>query len=136
MRREGNSEEQIREYLTRKDEHFCKWEMANARIKLRLNPKEHHKLLAALLALRELPKSRQHHDSSATDSVVDSVVNETQIVLKSEWKRVKRGEPVFVATKIISLTILVGAVLLGVAYAQNYLHIELLPNPALRIPST
>lgn len=136
MRREGKSDEQIREYLSLKDEHFCKWEMAEAKIKLRLNPKEHHKLLAALQALSELPKFRQHHDSNVTEAVVNCVVNETQMVLKSEWRRVKRGEPVFVATKIISLTILVGALLLGIAYTRNYLHIDLLPDPPLLAPST
>lgn len=127
MIREGKTKEQIGEHLVQKDEHFCKFEMADAKIKLRLNPKEHSKLLTALLALRKFPKSGKLLDSSAAEAVVDEVVKESQAVLKYEWKRVKRGEPVFVATKVISLIIIVGAVLLWVAYAQNHLHIEHLP---------
>lgn len=126
MLREGKTKEQIAEHLSQRDEHFCKWEMADARIKLRLNPKEHYKLLAALLALRKFPKSGQLLDSSAADALVEEVITESQTVLKYEWKRVKRGEPVFVATKAISLSIIVAAIFLWGAYAQNHLHIELL----------
>lgn len=127
MDREGKTLEQIGEHLSQKDEHFCKWEMSDAKIKLRLNPREHHKLLAALLVLRKFPKSGKLLDSGAADAVVEEVIKESQTVLKCEWKRVKRGEPVFVATKAISLTVIVGAVLLWVGYAQNHLHIELIP---------
>lgn len=126
MAQEGKTAEQITEHLRQRDEHFCKWEMADAKVMLRLNPKEHQKLIASLIALRTTPESLML-ESSAVHALVKDVITESQTVLKAEWKRVKRGEPVFVATKVISISVIVAGLLLWVAYAQNRLHIELLP---------
>ena len=121
----GKKKEEVFTHLLEKDEHFCRLEMADARIKLRINPKEHVRLLSALSAIREYGKSGQILNSEAADAVVDELIKESQEILKSEWRRVKRGEPAFAATKWISLLILLTALILWAAYARGYLHIEM-----------
>lgn len=127
MRREGKSSEVIGEYLVQKDEHFCKLEIAEARIKLRLNPKEHNKLFAALLTLRQSTKTGNYMDSSVVDDLVAKLIAESQDVLKKEWKRVKRGEPVFVATKVVSILIIFIAITLWAVYANYHFNVKLIP---------
>lgn len=126
MRRQGKTPEQIFDYTSEKDDHFCKWEMAAARIKLRINPKEHKKLVAKLSDFHMYAKNKID-DSDAADILVEELIKETQIILKKEWRRVKRGEPAFIATKVISLLIVVVAVYIAVVYGQGHLQIELLP---------
>ena len=123
----GKTKEEIIAHLTEKDEHFCKLEMVYARIKLRINPHEHIKLLSALSAIKGYFGSNQILDSKVAESLVDELVKESQMILKREWKRVKRGEPVFVATKVVSLLILITALSLGAVYARGHLYIALLP---------
>ena len=107
MRRQNKTEQEIIEYLMEKDEPFCKLEQADTKIKLRINPTEHSKLLATLAPPRNYVWSDQIMDSKVSDILVENIIRESQVVLKSEWKRVKRGEPAFVATKIISLSVIV-----------------------------
>jgi len=122
MTNHGKALNEIFEHFAYKDEHFSKWEMANARIKLRLNPQEHQKLLAAVGALMTYAASEQLKDAKAGDALVDGLINESQVVLKRERKRVKSGEPVFIATKVVSLLIMVAAMSLCVAYLKGYWH--------------
>jgi len=127
MRRHEKDAQEIMAYLFEKDEHFCKLEMANAKIKLRLNPTEHQELLSAIAALRKYTASKEIMDSEAADFLVEKIIQESQTVLKNEWKRVKRGEPVFIATKWISLITMLMSIILGAAYANGHLYIKWLP---------
>ena len=53
------------------------------------------------------------------------VIAEGQVVLKSEWRRVKRGELTFVITKYVSLTLFVLAVCFAVLVGRGYLVITI-----------
>ena len=82
------------------------------RIMMRLNPEEHTNLIAAINALSELVGSDRFGDKPHQHSLVNTVIAESQAVLKAEWKRVKRGEPVFRITKYSALVLLAVSVLL------------------------
>jgi hypothetical protein len=126
MIREGKEKRDITSVLFEKDESFRKLEMVTARIRLRINPSEHTALLSAISSLKKYLGSAQILDPKAAEAAVDELVKESQLILKREWKRVKGGEPVFVATKWVSLLILVIALFLGIAYARSHLHTEFL----------
>lgn len=113
MKRQNKTQQEIIEHLIGMDEHFCKFEQADTKIKLRINPIEHKKLLDSLTPPRDYVWSEQIMDAKASDILVNNVIRESQIVLKNEWTRVKQGEPVFVATKAISLFIILTTIVLA-----------------------
>ncbi len=121
MSRQGKTPTEIDDRLAQKDDALCKLEMVYARIKLRINPSEHIKILSALSALQTYAGSEQKHDAEVADALVDDLVKESQLVLKREWKRVKSGELAFKLTKWVSLLVLIGAVVyLGVEYRPSH----------------
>ncbi|MBU7439675.1 hypothetical protein [Paraburkholderia fungorum] len=75
------------------------------RIVLRLNPIEHERLLRLVTNFRADMKSayaggnRLKDEENLTKELLDS----TKAVLRSEWKRVKRGEPTFRCVKWIAV---------------------------------
>lgn len=94
------------------------------RILLRLNPREHTKLTTRLKDLLSVMSSYEKAlDEKHVDQLTDEVVAEAQRILKAEWRRVKRGEIVFRATKYISLALVILAVAFAVAVAGGYLVI-------------
>jgi len=80
-----------------KDE-FIKLERMQARIELRLNPKEHAALLRHLHGLVRF-ESFDKEDTASRNAAINSFVAESQKVLKDAWVRVKRGEPTYRITK-------------------------------------
>lgn len=116
MKRMGKSDEEIFKYIAEKDDYFRSFERAHANVKLRVNPREHQKLLSALQALNDYPRSGKIMDRDIAESLVSEAVIQSQYVLKSEWKRVKRGEVVYVLTKYAPLIIIVLAVLASLFY--------------------
>ncbi len=93
------------------------------RIKLRLNPRES----------REEEKEATKNLFSALEGIVktfesdspnwmrlrehtDSLVNNGQLILKENWNRVRSGEPIYVGTKWVTLTIAGAAFLASVVY--------------------
>jgi hypothetical protein len=108
------SVERLQEVLREKQKEFERMEAAAARIRLRLNPQEHQVLLAAVQRLAEPSPALREGDVSESDSRGETVIRESQKVLKAEWKRVKRGEPIFVATKWASLLLVICSAALGV----------------------
>jgi hypothetical protein len=123
MLRQGKTPAEISDYIIRKDDAFCKLEMVHARIKLRVNPIEHIKIIDVISSIITFESMKKDFDSMVADSLVDDLVKETQVILKSEWKRVKRGEPIFVATKLTSLFLFFIAIILGFVYAFGHIHI-------------
>lgn len=121
----GNTREEINRYIFDKEDSFRKIELVESRIKLRVNPREHTKFLNALSALEQYVKeSETFLDRQRGQDLVDQLTKESQAVLKNEWKRVKRGEPVFFATKWVSLLVFVVAVVIAVLYGLGHLHVE------------
>jgi hypothetical protein len=95
------------------------------RIMLRLNPDEHAALIARLQELIAVMSSHaQAIDEPHVEGLIRAVVAESQRVLKFEWKRVKRGERVFVITKYASLVIFVSAVAVAIALGWGRLVIQ------------
>jgi hypothetical protein len=105
----GEDTQAIKAHLRSKEAEFLRLEACQARIRLRLNPKEHQVLLGLVKAISE----PSDHDAKA-----EALIAESQRVLKAEWKRVKRGEPVFRVTKWLSL--IVCGTALGIAAALLY----------------
>jgi hypothetical protein len=103
-------------------------EIANMhhRIKLRLNPKEHQRLINLVTEINGLFSDIKAISSSErVEGLIAELVNESQSVLKGEWKRVKRGEVGFVLTKYSALTVFVAMLLLGLAYAGRWITVSL-----------
>jgi hypothetical protein len=93
-------------------------EACKARIQLRLNPKEHVVLLNAVNAMSE----PSEHDVKAA-----ILIAEGQRALKSEWKRVKRGERVFFVTKWLSLIVFVIGVIVAIAMVWGKIRLVYQP---------
>ena len=95
------------------------WIAANSamiRIKLRLNPEE--KRSRTLIRLIDELDEGLVRDGEANYELIRSVeaelVSEAHVLLKGEWKRVKRGEPVFAFVKYGSGIALLFAAVIGV----------------------
>lgn len=114
---QGRPKEEIAAYLLNKEEHFIKLEVLVSKIRLRANPSEH---VTFLKALEEFESCAQAVDTlmdrNVTDALQKSFLKESQALLKSEWIRVKRGEPIFRFAKWGALLTLVAAITFGLIY--------------------
>ncbi|PYG79879.1 MULTISPECIES: hypothetical protein [unclassified Pseudomonas] len=111
---------EIDDYLINKQEQFLEIEMLVSRIRLRLNPEEHVEMLRLLEDLETI------RDSEISPRA-ENISVQAQDILKTEWERVKRGEPSFVWLKRVSKwgvlsTLSAGA---GVCAAIVYEHFGL-----------
>lgn len=99
-------------------DHFVGITVAKTSILLRLNPSEENnaKLIGHVNALEKV-MDMSPIDLAACQKEEAALVATAQAVLKGEWSRVKRGEPLFFMTKIIGLFVFLGAPLtLGARY--------------------
>lgn len=104
-------------------------EIANThhRIKLRLNPKEHEVLIRLVSEINETFRDfTAISDFDRVETRITNLIQESQIVLKREWKRVKRGEIGFVLTKYGALFVFVAMLLLAAAYVQGWIATTLI----------
>ena len=87
--------------------------MAAIRIRLRLFPKKplHIKLLGALRAIEAEFDKRPTLDEGRIDSLQAEFLDDTQKLLKSEWNRVKIGEPIFRWSKRLATALMASAAL-------------------------
>lgn len=108
------SKENNDEFLENLFDHTMKVETAKNRIILRLNRKEHQKLLDLLknyeikIPLAYDTLEDEDERKNELNKIVASFLMESQNVLKNEWERVKNGEPIFRYTKWISLSFIAG----------------------------
>ncbi len=65
------------------------------RILLRVNPKKHKELMGSLKKLKEVFNSDNIPSPEKLDEIETELIQVTQRTLKSEWDRVKKGEPIF-----------------------------------------
>ena len=82
----------------------------HARIEMRLNPDEHGDLLDTLGDFVKLPEFSAKSTEGQTVAL-RKVINETQKVLKTEWRVVKKGETTYRWVKRLSLFALIGALI-------------------------
>jgi hypothetical protein len=106
-------------------EQFTRFQELETRIKLRLNPQEERKkyqeagATKAVLAAIEKLDAIFRSPKPAFDEIPESIsrlVNNTQAILRANWKRVRAGETVFRVSKWAALVI---AVLALVALALH-----------------
>ncbi|PKO89784.1 MAG: hypothetical protein CVU18_02990 [Betaproteobacteria bacterium HGW-Betaproteobacteria-12] len=112
--------ESLLNYLEEKDEEVRQAEMMYSRIRFRLNPKEHQKLLQHLTDTHALLTSSKIFEKDHVSSLAESFTAESQRVLKNEWRRVKRGELSFILTKYASLVIFLGALIAAGYFGKPY----------------
>lgn len=103
----GKPSAEIDAYLLEHQAEFVKFGMLASRIRLRLNPDEHAGLIELLVTMESF-------EDGDMDARLESIAVETQKVLKSEWERVKRGEPSFVWLKKISKVSVLTVVFLAI----------------------
>lgn len=102
------------EFIKRNDDILSKIVALRARIRLRLNPTEHADFIEQLervyeiVSLGNVPAS---HEVIRTE--VDKLIQNSQYLLKFEWRRVKQGEPAFWITKAVALGVVAGVTLIG-----------------------
>jgi hypothetical protein len=102
------------EFILGRPDDLSKMDGLVFRIRLRLNPAEHQKIIGLL----DFFHDGQAADPKKINSVIMQLVSETQVVLKAEWSRVKAGELSFRVLKLVSL----GVVIISVALvARNLL---------------
>lgn len=104
--------------LNNLDACFTEMHKVNALISLRLNLKEKESLaiIAAMVALREAIYCKDSTFPQVA-AKVDTLTHATSVVLKSEWRRVKRGESLYRWTFRIALVVTI--VLLALLLTQN-----------------
>ncbi|WP_421296450.1 hypothetical protein [Aeromonas sp. 604534] len=121
MKLEKKSHEDIVKYLSDNQDDMTKVDSLIIKIKLRLNPNEHSKLLYMINFLEEksLEQSSKEHSE-----IIKNLTNESQLLLKKEWKRVKRGELSFMVLKWGSLISLILSVSFALLYLSEHIKIE------------
>ena len=84
------------DFFNNTSQEMIKIQTCVVRIRLRLNPSEHEHILDPLKRLVD-----SDLDQSWSDMVSDLelVVSGSQVLLKSEWERVKKGEPAYIKLK-------------------------------------
>jgi len=104
-----------KEAITLRFENLVKVRTLSVRIELRLNPDEHTQMLKALRDLRDTAPSAE---SSVLNPRIAAVSKECKAILKTEWERVKMGEPAFVQTKLYATRLIKAALIaLGILIA-------------------
>lgn len=125
---EDTTQQDLIKYLLENESNFVKMETLINRIKLRINPEEHEQFVSALNEFSDLPKdTNKLNDSSISDKITLVLLNESQALLKTEWKRVKRGEVIFRITKWASLAIFIAATIVGGLYINGHIFIQYIP---------
>ena len=93
-----------RQYFLSIKNEVIRFELSQARIELRLNPKEHRDFLLKVKNIGKMDQALINDHKNRKDAV-NSLVLASQKVFSDEWKRVKRGELIFTVAKWISLFI-------------------------------
>lgn len=96
--------EDIKAFLASRHDDIVDVEIRIARMRLRLNPKEHVCLINYLHRLGHGSMENRRE----MDELMELIVVEVQKVLRYEWKRVKRGELSFRLLKWFSLVAIFG----------------------------
>ncbi len=110
----------VADFVGANNERVQKATSAYYRIRLRLNAEEHKALLDALQNLFGLYSGRGELTAAWIDSAIERIIKEAQPVLKSEWRRVKRGEPSYFLTKYVALSVALVALVTIVVWTLRH----------------
>lgn len=99
--------------ITGLNETYSQTSAALARIELRLNLLEddHIALQGLIREAERMIRAAEdgEYDPERASALSDRTVQQTQVILKKEWDRVRNGETTFQQTKACALLILIGA---------------------------
>ncbi|MEN3369134.1 MAG: hypothetical protein V7609_1277 [Verrucomicrobiota bacterium] len=100
-----------RHLITERFEEYKLAESLRIKLFLRLNPQEHIQLIDLIERIHLFDRLRDPPEVGT--ALFERLIDESQVVLKREWKRVKRGEWTFFVTKWFSLIIFITALILA-----------------------
>lgn len=113
-------------------------------IVLRINPEDKNKKMKELNTnfLATLNKVRIHVDQNKYDdarNVAATLADKLQPILKYEWERVKKGEPIYRITRGVAFFIIIVALVSGVGYAYHVYvsmpeHLQASANQLIKPP--
>lgn len=89
-------------------------EIARLKILYRLNPREHEDLILRINEIYDHNIETEFNNPNTIDNLINQYNTEVQKVLKKEWKRVKKGEPLFRFVKFFTLILVFILIVLGV----------------------
>lgn len=111
-----NADENLAEYLLQNHlQEILDIETTRTRILLRINPIEHAKLMHLVNNVYGKFGVAKPGEHASLEAQIEALIQESQKTLKTEWRRVKRREPIYVITKWVSLLAAVVAVTVAVA---------------------
>jgi hypothetical protein len=101
-------------------------------VQLRLNTKDDKTLLEAFENMNELFDNaiEKMNDIKKVEAITESIISQSQLLLKQEWKRVKRGEISYYLTKYFVALVVVGSVAILGAYLGGLVDISINLNNA------
>ncbi len=104
-------------FIHNNHELLTKIEAAYFRILLRINPEEDKIFISKLEMVHELCSGIAIPESSNDiQRKIELLTSESQILLKREWKKVKKGEPSYWITKYIALLFICATIIAGRIY--------------------
>lgn len=106
----GMSDKQTDEYLLAHQGDYVEIDMLITRVRLRLNPSEHTELI-------QLLKSMNNFQDSGMEDRIEAISVKAQQILKTEWERVKSGEPSFVRLEKVSRNGVIAILAVGLLVA-------------------
>lgn len=92
---------------------YSKFNESSYAITLRLNPDEDrsNSVLACMKRFNQLATNEADMTPTKIKPIEIDFLSASKKLLKYEWKRVKRGEPTFLATKVIAALVIIAALL-------------------------
>ncbi|WP_421195502.1 hypothetical protein [Aeromonas jandaei] len=121
LRAEKKSPAEIIKFISDNKDDMTKIDTLIIKVKLRLNPTEHVKLL---YMINFLERESLKQESEEHSEIIKNLTNESQKILKMEWCRVKRGEISFIILKWASLVLFILSMIFTTLYLSNHLNIE------------
>ena len=112
-----HEEDNAIQYLKENKESIRKIDALAHRIKLRLNPNEYQELIKTIDDIESHYSSQEGLSSSGDiHSKFKCLHDQTQVVLKTEWERVKSGESGYILLKRTALSVVTATILIGVLW--------------------
>jgi len=112
------SQEKISEYVLSKENDFIEIALLINRIRLRMNKDEHKEFLKLISETDGIGSDPERYEA-----LIESIVVQSQAILKSEWRRVKRGEISFQILKWGSAVVFFASCAVGISFYLGYFEI-------------
>lgn len=114
----ASTDKKIEDYVLSKESDFIEIGVLVNRVRLRMNKDEHEDYLKLIAATDGVGLTPEEYEAN-----IEKVVAQTQSILKSEWKRVKRGELSFQLLKWGSALSLFASCGAGIVFYFDYFDV-------------